>query len=329
MKRKVLSFFSLLLILLVFLSFISPKVEEEMSTLVEAKRAKGNGRTNLNISSITIIWPNSKDVLFTITEGTGWVSGLRVAELPSDYFDMGPAHISLGPGKEYWYIKSASREPVAGKPITIVETEKGADTYLFWHPESLSDLDLSASKLEILSQTDNAALIRNPSSTYPFFEHNMWYIYHSKLGEDLRIYSLHDIQQFTKALPWIAGVAAVLLSSIILWGGSCLPDRRKGTLVINILLITGLLVLLPWMLSQFDLPASLMPPEFILDLSHYANNFGRITSAMDALGDPRVHGWLSNAAITSAVILAASVLLPCSIIAIEGMIARRREKSKE
>ena len=326
MKRRVLSFFSLLLILLVFLSFISPKVEEEMSTLVEAKRAKGNGRTNLNISSITIIWPNSTDVLFTITEGTGWETGLRVAELPSDYFDIGPAHISLGPGKEYWYIKSASREPVAGNPITVVETKKGADTYIFWHPESLAGLDLSASKLEILSQTDNAALIRNPSSTYPFFEHNMWYIYHSKLGDGLRVYSLHDVQQFTQAMPWIAGLAAVLLSSIILWGGSCLFDRRKGALAVNILLIVGLLALLPWLLSQFDLPASLMPPEFILDLSHYADNFGKITASMDALNDSTVHGWLSNAAVSSAIIVAASMLLPCSIIAIEEMIARRREE---
>ena len=71
MKRKVLCFFSFLLILLVFFTIVSPKVEEEMITLVDARKGEGKGNRNVSVGTIAIIWENSNDRLFNLVEGDG------------------------------------------------------------------------------------------------------------------------------------------------------------------------------------------------------------------------------------------------------------------
>ena len=308
MKKNVLRIFSLLLIFLVFFTLVSPKVEEEMATLVDAKFRENTGR-NIGISNIAVIWPESKDVLFNIIEGTGWEGGLRIAEIPSTYFDRGEAHITLGPGKEYWYIYSASREPVAGGAVVPVDIGTVADTYLLWHPDSIQNLILPAGAMELLDTTKNAALVRHDKASAPFFEHNIWYILKNQAGEQIRIYSLNDVRQFTQSLPWIAGVLAALLASIILWTGLWKEGRHQGAIVLRLLLIAGAMAMIPWILGQFDLPASLMPKEIMLDIPHYLAEFRRITTAMDDLGDPTVRNLLMQSAVISAAVLAGTALL--------------------
>lgn len=331
MKRKVSCFFSLLLILLVFFTIVSPKVEDEMYTLVDARKGEGKGNRNFSVGTIAIVWENSNDRLFNIVEGDGWESGLRLAEIPSAYFDRYESHVELGAGTEYWYVYSASREPVLGSAVSVVETERGEDTYLLWHPESISNLDRLPNSMDVIAHEDNVALISNWGATFPFFEHNIWYTLKGKIGNELRVYSLHDVQKFTQALPWIVGVIAVLFCSIILWGASWILSGqigcRKRTLVINTLLIVVLLSALPLLLNQFDLPASLMPQESILDISHYIETFGRITASMDAMGDPTVQSWLSQAATTCLVVAGVSVAVAGAIITVEGILSYRRTKA--
>ena len=55
-----------------------------------------------------------------------------------------------------------------------------------------------------------------------------------------------------------------------------------------------LIISLPWMLDRFDLPASLMPREYILDLSHYAQAIGRLLASADKMGVSTVRGWFSR-----------------------------------
>lgn len=332
MKRKVLCFFSFLLILLVFFTIVSPKVEDEMYTLVDARKGEGKGNRNYSVGTIAIVWENSNDRLFNIIEGDGWESGLRLAEIPSTYFDRYESHVELGAGTEYWYVYSASREPVLGSAVSVVETERGEDTYLLWHPESISNLDRLPNSMDVIAHKGNVALISNWGATFPFFEHNVWYTLKGKIGNELRVYSLHDVQQFTQALPWIVGVIAVLFCNIILWGASwILSDKigcSKRTLVINTFLIVVLLFGLPLLLKQFDLPASLMPQESILDIPHYIETFNRITTSMDAMGDPTVQNWLSQAAITSAIVVGLSILLAGGLVTVEGIICHLRTKEE-
>ena len=331
MKRKVLCFFSLLLILLVFFTIVSPKVEDEMYTLVDARKGEGKGNRNFSVGTIAIVWENSNDRLFNIVEGDGWESGLRLAEIPSAYFDRYESHVELGAGTEYWYVYSASREPVLGSAVSVVETERGEDTYLLWHPESISNLDRLPNSMDVIAHEDNVALISNWGATFPFFEHNIWYTLKGKIGNELRVYSLHDVQQFTQALPWIVGVIAAVFCGIILWGASWILSGkigcRKRTLVINTLLIVVLLSSIPLLLNQFDLPASLMPQESILDIPHYIETFGRITSSMDSLDDSTVQSWLSQAVTTCWVVAGLSIAVTGAIVTVEGILSYRRTKA--
>ena len=320
MKRNVLRFFSFLMILLVFFTLVSPKVEEEMATLVDAKHRSGKGNSNLNISYMAVTWPESEDILYSVTEGSGWESGLHVGEIR--YFEWGQGYILLGPGTDYWYILSASRMPVVGDDVTPVETWKAEDTYLLWHPESVDDLHYMTTSMELLGQSENAALISNWASTFPFFEHYFWYMFRNELGNDVRIYSLHDVHQFTEAFPWLTAVGMALVCSLILWFRLWKPGRSRRFLLSSILLAASMMAVLPWILGQFDLPASLMPPVFILDLKHYVGEFGRITSAMNSLGDPTVKIWLIKASALSAAVAASSIFLT---VTIPGLVKKRKK----
>lgn len=332
MKRKVLCFFSFLLILLVFFTIVSSKVEEEMITLVDARKGEGKGNRNVSVGTIAIVWENSNDRLFNIVEGDGWESGLRIAEIPSVYFDRYEGHVELGAGTEYWYVYSASREPVLGSAVNVVETERGEDTYLLWHPESISNLDRLPNSMDVIAHEGNVALISNWGATFPFFEHNIWYTLKGKLGNELRVYSLHDVQQFVQALPWIVGAIVAAFCSIILWSASWILSGkiscRKRTLGINTLLIVALLSILPLLLDQFDLPASLMPQESILDIPHYIETFGRITASMDTMGDSTVQTWLSQATTNCWTIAWLGVAITGAIVTAEGILCHRRIKAE-
>lgn len=329
MKRKVLCFFSLLLILLVFFTIVSPKVEDEMYTLVDARKGEGKGNHNALVGTIAIVWENSNDRLFNIVEGDGWESGLRLAEIPSAYFDRYEGHVELGAGTEYWYVYSASREPVLGSAVSVVETERGEDTYLLWHPEAISNLDRLPNSMDVIAHEDNVALISNWGATFPFFEHNIWYTLKGKIGNELRVYSLHDVQQFVRALPWIAGISAVLVVCLMLWATSFLLPLRKGTLWVNGILIAGSLGSLPWLTTKFDLPASLMPKESILDISHYQQTFERIFSSLENLGSNMLQGTMSMAMSTCMVVLALALLLTALIITVEALICWHLHKKEE
>lgn len=329
MKRKVLCFFSLLLILLVFFTIVSPKVEDEMYTLVDARKGEGKGNANLSVGTIAIVWENSNDRLFNIVEGDGWESGLRLAEIPSAYFDRYESHVELGAGTEYWYVYSASREPVLGSAVSVVETERGEDTYLLWHPESISNLERLPNSMDVVAHEGNVALISNWGATFPFFEHNIWYTLKGKIGNELRVYSLHDVQQFTRALPWIAGIAAVLVVCLMLWGASFLLPLRKGALWVNGLLVAGSLGSLFWLTTNFDLPASLMPKESILDISHYLQTFERIFSSLEKMGSNMLQGTLSMAMSTCTVVMALALLLTALLIAVESLICWHLQKKEE
>lgn len=332
MKRTVLCFFSYLLILLVFCTLISAKVEDEMMTLVNTRTAEARNGRSVMIGTISLDWENTENVMYILSEGSGWEDGLRVSFVPSKYYQRleGDKHVTLGAGTSYLYVYSASREPILGSEVRVVDPGKGADSYLVWNPEPIESLEGMASYMQVETQTDNALLFSMHGAAFPYFEHNLWYRFREIVGTDVRLYSLHDVQQFTECLPWIAGIAAVLFVSLILWAGSWILQANRGRCtgvwIANTLVIAALFLCLPWLQRQFDLPASLMPRDYILDFPHYARTFERIKASMDAFGIPTVREWLSEAGGTCAWIAAAAVLLPVGILIAERLLCRRAEK---
>lgn len=330
MKRKVLCFFSLLLILLVFCTLLSPKVTEEMATLVEAKSVDGKGMYNTGIGGIAVQWNTSDVKLFSIVEGEGWESGLRIAEVSPRFYSNFGGHIQLGPGMAFRYVYTASRDPVAGDAVRAVKVTYGDDKYLLWHPEHIGSLNALSNAMELLAQGENVALISTWNGAQPYFEHNMWYNFKDTIGKDVRIYSLNDVEAFFGALPWIAAVFSALLCSLILWGGTCIltrkEDCKKWMWMGNVLLICVLLGAVPLLCAFFDMPASLMPPEFILDIPHYVGEFQRITQSMASMGDYTVQTWLNQAATASILVAGLSALLTAGMLVAENILCRRNKE---
>ena len=328
MKRTVLCFFSLILILLAFFTMITPKVEAEMTTLAVTKRTEP--RMNTSISDMSIQWEHGNNVIFTLAEGSGWETGLRITEMPHHYYSRYNGVATIGPGAEYLYIYSASRPPVTGGMVKGIKARYGKDTYLLWHPETIEGLGTLPSSMTLLSKTENAALLGCRNGAFPYFEHNMWYTFRGSVGDDVRVYSLHDAENFCLALPWITAVFAALLCCLILWGGTCALTRKenckKWVWLGNIGLIGGLLCVIPVLLEQFDLPASLLPPEFILDISHYVGEFQRMTSAMADMGNDTLKTWLTQATTSSLLVALISILLTTGILLAEHLLSRRKEK---
>ena len=198
MKRRVLCIFSFLLILVVFGTLISPFAQEEMVTLVETKRTDKSSPLNTNVGEIAIDWPTSERMLYTIVAGSGWEAGQRIAAVPSRYYNDYGTYIAIGPYNDYRYIYTASRDPVPGDRVKAVRIKYGNDTYLLWHPETLGELDKLSNAMTLLNRTENTALITCRNSANPYFEHNMWYTFTTNgVGEEVRIYSLKDVQTFT------------------------------------------------------------------------------------------------------------------------------------
>ena len=77
------------------------------------------------------------------------------------------------------------------------------------------------------------------------------------------------------------------------------------------------------------MPASLMPKESILDISHYLQTFERIFSSMKDLGSDMLQGTLSMAMFTCTVVLALALLLTALLIAVETLICWHLHKKEE
>ena len=329
MKRKVLCVFSLILILLVFCTLVSPKALEEMMTLVEAKRTEKESPLNTNVGAIAYQWRNTDDILFNIVDGTGWETGLRIAEIPSYYFNDYGSYGTIGPYSDYRYIYTASREPVAGDTVKAVKVTYGMDTYLLWHPETVEDLTVLSNAMELLAKGENAALISTWNGASPYFEHNMWYNFKKTAGEDVRIYSLNDTRAFAEALPWVAAIFTSLLCSILLWAGTFLLTRKRSSKWLwlsNCGITAVLLGAVPVLCSRFDLPASLMPPSSILDISHYTAELGRIISSAAALGEYGPQSWFARAGILSGILAGAAILLTLGILLAESRLCPKNKE---
>ena len=233
----------------------------------------------------------------------------------------------LGPGTNYRYLYTASREPVPGAAVRAVESfTTGEDTYLLWHPQTLTDREELPNSMTVLSQAQNTALVQMRRGKFPFFEHRVWYTLRDHQGDAVRIYSLTDARQFLQALPWISGIAAVLLICMILWAAAFALPKGTKLVWLNAGLIAGALCTLPWLTSQFDLPASLMPAESILQVSHYTKTFERIFSSLQTLGSTMLQQDRTDACTASAAVLAGSLLMVTLVIVLEALWYRKRRK---
>ena len=291
MKRKVLCVFSLILFLLIFCTFLSMKIEVEMLTQVEVKTIKASkiyfGNIELPIS--VLFKDECQSHLFEVVEGTGWESGMRIQEIASQQYQVSEETqlVTLSPGQDYSFVLTASRQPSYGELVEIVEnTKTAADTYLVYYPTGVPEYEAIPEGYELLSQGENALLLAVEKGTFPYFEHRA----RSELREiataDMHVFSLSAVEDFLSQVPLLTVGVLLLILPVMLWAASCIFsgwEKGKGVVWLNIALIVLALCVLPQVLEQIDLPASLLPSDNILDVSFYRTSFSVIFDVLEKL----------------------------------------------
>ena len=145
-----------------------------------------------------------------------------------------------------------------------------------------------------------------------------------------RVYSYSDAESLLRSLPLVAVYGAVLLFAVVVWAGTCYLTRIQqsrwllwanagcGVLTLGAVLRLG---------RAIDLPASLMPPESILDFSHYQKEFSNIFAAMEEVGDTSLQTLSTKCCAAALAVLLAGALLGAAILLIEGILLKRKKNA--
>lgn len=313
MKRKVLCIFSLIAYLLLFCTCLAPTVERQMAVRADVKVIKAKTTTNTTLPAYSAQWGDIQG-LFQIVEGSGWNTGSRVAEIPVQYYSNAGGHIILHPGTPYTLILSASRTPKEGDRVEPVETEESPNEKLIVYcPEGIQYVSPLQNNFTVLHQGEKGMLLDTMGIKMPYFEHRMKNALADRImAEGLRIYSYSDAEGFLRQLPLAAVPGAVLLFALTVWAGICriVKKQQPGWLLWMNAGILGLTLLLPGLVGgKLELPASLMPPDNILNIAHYRQEFSNMFAALAEAGERELQNlslWCTAAAV--AVLLAGAAL---------------------
>ena len=288
MKRSVLCLFSLVLYLLLACTMLSAKIEEEMMPQVEVKTLKYKG-TALSFSPDVLFHDEQGDHFFHAANGSGWESGLRIREfMPAQYYyDIYDQIAFSGTLQTYRFIMSASRQPIEGEKVHIVESfEMVEDVHMYCYVDGLPEDLWMPQHTSIIAQSNNALLVRNTRAQLPFFQHTAKTL-SIATSQAERAFSLSEINSFIRSLPLIALVWINLFAGLLLllfW----MPHTTSHRKLTYIIAAAVLLISAGILLSRIDLPASLLPAENIFDLAHYISTFSLTLNALEQCGENSV-----------------------------------------
>lgn len=282
MKKQALCFGSLILYILIACTIVSAWIEATMMTQVE----QGPVNTKAAHEAVTrelplrSLFADQEGLhLYEIYDGTGWESGKRIREVSG--WSLTGECVSVSGFPDTPYVFSATRQPKDGEQVLVLEKlDRGDDVYLALYeggvPEEL-ELPMEAAGS---TQGGSALLLEMKDFTVPFMEQRAKTA-SPTLGNADRVFSIGDVRQFLSQLPAIGALAgllttgfALLLSALVLW------DRKRGAALVNLCLAGLCLCLTAVLLQKTTLPASLLPKENILELSHYREEFAVLTSGL-------------------------------------------------
>ena len=294
MKRRSLCVICLVLYILISCTILSLKIEKEMLTQVEVLKVKDKGMWGQSVSiSQTALFEDERGKhLYELVEGSGWESGLRVREIPQDDYELDyeDGTIRLPGGRDYYFIATASRQPVVGELVEIIETkdaEVTSDAFLFVYPLGVPEDFLTPDGLSVKEQSDEAVLVSIENTTTYFFEHKQMGEHQAMNGRDWRIFSQETVRDFWEQLPLVALLAVLLLAVTLLWVFSCIvctfTDRSKRLFAIMGAISVASLAAICIILSCIDLPAAMLPDTNILNIRHYLGELQIMLSGLETL----------------------------------------------
>lgn len=340
MRKKVFCAGVLALWFLLFCTFFSLRVEEMMIPRVEATTPTHPQDSMKEALSLGCLSRNEANevCLYTLYEGVGWEGGWRVGLAPPGQYeiDLERRRVSLQMGGQF--ISCAAKPPVPGEEVRIVtEAEKADDLWLALRPGGESREREPQEGFSVEAQTEGVLLAAAPESPRPFMESRarLQLFGATALDQDLEtVYSLNDLEHFWDQLRLLAGLGALVLFTLALWGYSCFlwkePRKNRLPLAVNACLFLFSTAALPLLLNAVDLPQSLLPIQVVTDVSHYQAEFSEIFSALRQLaetGSQTAQEVLEQAGASlwaSAAILLAGALAACALVLAERAIGSKK-----
>lgn len=343
MKKRVLCLFSLILYLLCACTILSLKIEQEGMVEVESElRATSESRSATSVRISSVYTDLEGDHMYQVVDGTGWETGLRIAEISKSSWTLninpnGLFYAQVSGGEDYRIVLAGSRQPQVGERVRMVETfTPVSDEYLGLYPSGVKQPLEPPSILTVAGVGENAVLFACEDAKLPFLPAN---IKTSSVTTDRarRIISLTEAEQLLRALPSVAVLGAVLLFGLVLWATTCClslrADRTRGLIWCNIALAVASLALLAYATTRFDLPSSMLPPKNLLQWRYYTEEYGQILAALDDMGmHDHVLVSLCPAMVREAIrVLGTGLLLSLTVPLGEGvfLFLRNRRKTGE
>lgn len=329
MKRRCLCIIALTLYILTACTMLSLKIEKEMLTQVEVLEVKDKGVSGMpaSVPQTAFFRDANGRHLFELIEGSGWESGLRVQEIPRDVISTSEdgSKALLPGGSDYCFITTASRQPVVGELVEIVEAgtmQPALDQLLIVYPEGIPEgLEIPAD-MNVLDQSGNSILVQVESTDPAFFEHKQMGKYPSMAGKNWRIFSMNTAESFWSQLPLVAVIAGILLCFVLLWFFFCCVCTRAErfgraflpAIAASLVSFAALQILL----SRIDLPSAMLPDVNILHMSHYADELSLMLLGLNSFPQHSgsFHMLCSQVATTALLVLGGSLSLTAALIAI-------------
>ncbi len=276
-----------ILVVLVECTLLSGTVSREMAIQVTTASPRTNNERGIDSLPLDAFHQEEDGTfLYLLEEGTGLLEGTRIRQISTDILDLeGDIAFTTGLQKGGSYVMYASR-PLKDEALAeeVEFGEPAPDTYLLWAPD---DLDVSLNSPSAQVEGGNVWLLSQEEATQPFLaQRELATLLPAEQREYCRMFSLNEVEQFARALPWV-GLAVVLIAApLVCCVGLCLSlgHRKRRSLKVLWSLLTvaslgGLIILL----RGVDLPASLLPPDMLFDLGYFGSTLHLIGESLSAV----------------------------------------------
>ncbi|HIW22953.1 MAG TPA: carbohydrate ABC transporter permease [Candidatus Acutalibacter stercoravium] len=224
--------------------------------------------------------------LYLLEEGTGLLGSTQLRRVSTDILSLeGERAFTTGLEQRGSYVVYASR-PLEDEALAVelVPSDPAPDTYLLWAPEGI-ELDAPSAPIE----GGTLYLLPQEESPQPFLEEReLAALLSGEERENCRLFSLGDVEQFTRQLLLLGGVGVLALAPLVFCAGLCLSIGKRGkwkAKALWCLLLAASLAGLFLLLGQVALPSSLMPSETFFDLDHYSETFQLLRNGLSAFSD--------------------------------------------
>ena len=278
---------AVILVVLVECTLLSGTVSREMAIQVTTVSPRTNNERGIDSLPLDAFHQEEDGTfLYLLEEGTGLLEGTRIRQMSADILDLeGDMAFTTGLQKGGSYVMYASR-PLKDEALAeeVDSMESAPDTYLFWAPY---DLDVSLNSPSAQVEGGNVWLLSQEEGTQPFLaQRELATLLPAEQREYCRMFSLNEVEQFARALPWVGLTVVLIAAPLVCCVGLCLSlgQRKRTSLKVLWSLLTvaslgGLIILL----RGVDLPASLLPPDMLFDLGYFGSTLHLIGESLSAV----------------------------------------------